>query len=324
MNFLKSMRNLFSAPSKTEGHPFYDISQEFRVSLSAEVQNTAADIRSILLIFPVPNSNEYQQIKSDILFSPEGCFRAADSLYNNRYAWWRLRIAGRETLAIRETFEITVKPLECGLTKGSLDDYARLSSRLYKRYREPNTFLNPADPRIQRIVHETIGSEKGIGAVLSLLNEYVVSRLVYGNPIIGLYPFSAALEKEKVDCGGFATILVSLLIAAGIPARIVSGFFAGYKENLMHAWVEALLPDGNWFPLDPSMEKLSREGKTKKSGRIGFVGSDRVAFSTGCDIPIFADGKEVRADILQNPIIIAEGYEKDFLIKTMFSATFIK
>lgn len=318
MNFLKAMRNLLSTPSEKGGRPFYHISQEYRVSFSAEIQNMAADARSVLLVFPMPSSNEYQQVKSDILFSPEGCFRAADSLYNNRYAWWRLRIAGRETLAIRETFEITVKPRDYGLPKESLDDYARLSSPLYKRHRELNVFLNPEDARIQRIIKEIVGSEKNIGEVIFLLNEYVASRLVYGNPIIGLYPFSAALEKEKVDCGGFDTLLVSLLMAAGIPARIVSGFFAGYKENLMHAWVEALLPDGNWFPLDPSMEKLSREGKTKKSGKIGFTGSDRVALSIGCDISLFIDGKDMRADILQNPIIFADGKEKDFLMKINF------
>lgn len=104
-------------------------------------------------------------------------------------------------------------------------------------------------------------------------NEFVMSYLTYGNPIDGLYTAEEAREKRVVDCGGFDALLQDELKKSGIASNIVAGF---WSDGKMHAWLEI----GN-IPADPSVELLRRQGRTRKSGQLGFVGSDRIAFSVG-------------------------------------------
>lgn len=143
--------------------------------------------------------------------------------------------------------------------------------------------------------------EKTIPPEITQANEFVISYLTYGNPIDGLYTADEAREKRVVDCGGFDTLLQDELKKRGIESKIVAGFWAGYEVNGMHAWLE--IAD---IPADPSIEYLRRQGRTKKSGRLGFVGGDRIAFST------WHPGEK----FLQNPFLEEQDsdifYEKHF------------
>lgn len=114
-------------------------------------------------------------------------------------------------------------------------------------------------------------------------NEFVIGYLQYGNAIEGLYTAQQAREKRIVDCGGFDTLLQDELKKKGIESNVVAGF---WNTGAMHAWLEI---EGE-IPADPSVEHLRRLGKTKKSGRLGFVGSDRIAISSG-------------GEFLQNPFV---------------------
>ncbi|MEK7615845.1 MAG: hypothetical protein AAB420_01385 [Patescibacteria group bacterium] len=105
-------------------------------------------------------------------------------------------------------------------------------------------------------------------------NEFVISYLTYGNAIDGLYTAQEAREKRVVDCGGFDTLLQDELKKKGIASNVVAGF---WSDGKMHAWLEI---EGN-ISADPSMEWLRARRKTKKSGKLGFVGSDRIVFSMG-------------------------------------------
>jgi len=128
-------------------------------------------------------------------------------------------------------------------------------------------------------------------------NDFVIGYLTYGNPIDGLYSADEAREKRIVDCGGFDALMQDELKKSGIHSDIIAGF---WNSGKMHAWLEI---DGK-IPADPSVEYLKKYGKTKKSGRLGFVGSDRITFSIG-------------EPFLQHPYLVVEPlstiiYEKHF------------
>lgn len=320
LGLFEKIRRLLGMAGNSPSHSFYLVPQKYAVSFSTEVRNTSASVGSFTVVLPVPSSCDYQDIKGDIMFSPQRYSPRSDSLYNNKYAVWNISIPAGGSMAIQENFSILVRPRDISLdvVSGTIGDYTALDQEISAKYLGSNRFLKPEDSRVQKLAGELVGEEKEVARIIACLNEYVVSHLTYGNPITGLYSASDALEKEKIDCGGFDTLLGSLLMASGIPVRIVSGFFAGYSENSMHAWLEALLPNGKWFPLDPSMERLNRDNATKKSGKIGCVGSDRIALSWGCDIPIRVGEEEIKADILQNPLVISENARTAFSFKTVF------
>ncbi|MFA5750660.1 MAG: hypothetical protein WC895_05630, partial [Candidatus Shapirobacteria bacterium] len=89
--------------------------------------------------------------------------------------------------------------------------------------------------------------------------------------------------------------------------RRVAGCWTRPREAKMHAWAEWLHPSGVWIPVDPAMESLARNGRTKRSGRFGFVGSDRIALSYGDHVPIGYGSHPVHADILQHPAVFVGG-----------------
>jgi len=69
-------------------------------------------------------------------------------------------------------------------------------------------------------------------------------------------------EKKKGYCEFFASSFALLLRLAGVPARLVGGYYGGeynalggyylISEDTAHVWVEALLEDGRWVRIDPS------------------------------------------------------------------------
>ena len=190
-----------------------------------------------------------------------------------------------------------------------LSDYARTGFE-NNIWLSANRFVQPEDPEIRKIARDVVGTEKDVLLIIKKLNDYAVNRLKYGRPILGLYSVSDSLKKEMIDCGGFASLLISLCLSLGIPARIVSGFWTGYPDNTMHVWAEIGLPDGSWIPADPTVENLKKLGRTKKTGRLGFIGSDRIVFSRGCDLEIKTNVGKIKVDVLQNPFYKGAQEEK--------------
>jgi transglutaminase-like putative cysteine protease len=69
-------------------------------------------------------------------------------------------------------------------------------------------------------------------------------------------------QSKEGYCDYFATAMVVMLRAEGIPARVASGFAPGefdpntglsvVRENHAHSWVEAYFPRYGWIPFEPS------------------------------------------------------------------------
>lgn len=286
---------------------FYTKTNTYVVSYVVEVSNSIVEENDVLVLIPVPHTAGYQKLPEEPLFFPENVIRGRDKNFGNQFAVWNLRLKSGEQKILREDCLVTVSPRE-GKINSSLkvDDYISSKFTDYALYMRPNEYIAAGDTRITTLAGELAAGERRVIPILRAIHEYVVTHLIYGNPIEGLYSSLEALEKKEVDCGGFATLSSALAIARGIPCRVISGFFAGYAENTMHAWVEALLPDGTWFPFDPSLEYLRARKKTEKPGGFGTVGSDRIVCSVGSGMQIDVLGKEFVLDILQNPIAISE------------------
>jgi len=206
-----------------------------------------------------------------------------------------------------------VEIMEKGL---KLQDYEEETKN--QIYKEKNNFLNLENKDIQDLADEIIRDEDRIDQILQKINNYLIANFKYGDPISGLYSAKDALNRKCVDCGGFSSLFASLCILKGIPVRILSGFWAGYKNNTMHAWPEILLPNEKWVPADPAIEYLYQQEKTLKLGSLNNTGSDRIVFSQACDIPIILDNKEFRVSILQHPFVYPKEGLKikvDFLTK---------
>lgn len=69
-------------------------------------------------------------------------------------------------------------------------------------------------------------------------------------------------DQQKGYCQHFSSSFVVLMRAAGIPARVVTGYAGGYRNRFggywvvrrmdAHAWAEAWLPQRGWVRVDPT------------------------------------------------------------------------
>ncbi len=275
----------------------------YEVTYNVRVTNRSVTPKECTLVIPVPTSIDNQTLIADVHFSPTMPTIKTDTAYGNKYASWQLNLNANEEKSYQMQFGVSVLPIDYNVSHGYKSSSSPSTHGLYLN---ANAYIRSDNPDIEIKAKEIIGNEKDVVQQLRLLNNYVVTTLTYGNPIVGLYTSTEALEKTMVDCGGYDSLLLALAQSVGIPGRIVSGFWAGYKQNEMHAWVEFLLPDGTWLPADPSIEQLRLQRLTKKFGALGKIGNDRFVCSVGCDIPLEIDGQQHNVAILQNPLIFPE------------------
>ncbi|MGH2727401.1 MAG: transglutaminase family protein, partial [Actinomycetota bacterium] len=101
--------------------------------------------------------------------------------------------------------------------------------------------------------------------------DWMRSSMIYepGSTVVGT-PVSQVLEARRGVCQDYAHLCCALLRSMDIPARYVSGYFAPRPlepgesvEAESHAWVEALLPDGLWLPIDPTNDVEPAERHVK-------------------------------------------------------------
>lgn len=60
-----------------------------------------------------------------------------------------------------------------------------------------------------------------------------------------------SLAVRRGTCSEYANLFIAVMRAGGVPARFVSGYFAG--QGMYHAWADVYLPDAGWIPVDPQM-----------------------------------------------------------------------
>jgi transglutaminase-like putative cysteine protease len=91
--------------------------------------------------------------------------------------------------------------------------------------------------------------------------DYVGNHLVYSYNGAD-WGAQAALGEMGADCTEYASLMIALSRAAGIPARYLEGVWArgetGQNDvRTEHAWLEVYLPAVGWTPMDPTLGRSS-------------------------------------------------------------------
>lgn len=243
------------------------------------------------LVLPYPQTTLYQTV-TDIQYHTDGKAEQRDHY-----------IVFQGCSQVTLTGQITVTPRHLLLPEQCVkaDYQAPFDGEFYC---QPDRYIQSQHPQIQALAREIVGDETNLMIVVKKLYEYTIEHLQYGNAIAGLYTTTQALTESCVDCGGFATYLAALLRASHIPCRLIAGFWAGQDRNEMHAWLEYLLPDGQWVVLDPSVDYLQRHGRSSKVAGYNNVGSDRIVISVGSDHHLHIHNHDIHIGMLQTPVFI--------------------
>ena len=258
-------------------------------------------------IFSLPQSNHYHTInhlqvgKNEII----------------EEAGWKNKVVIISQPNNTISFRAKLNNIEASIPEElTADSYKRIPKLLIS----PNRFINGKDPKIISLAQKVVDTEQNLSSAMRKLYDFTLNYLTYGKPIDGLYTYKQAVEGRIIDCGGFSTFLASLLQSLGIPLRLVAGFlikndfiarlktfnfsFLTFNFLMMHAWLEVLLPNNVWFPLDPSIEWRRQKGLTVREGGFGYIPSDRLVTSFGEDFEINLNDKTYKIDLLQKPVYL--------------------
>jgi transglutaminase-like putative cysteine protease len=125
-----------------------------------------------------------------------------------------------------------------------------------------------------------------------IIEQYLRATIVYDENVAAP-PADADLvdyllfERQRGYCEYYASAMAVMLRTAGVPARVVVGFYPGeydqdqggflYRQENAHAWVEAFFPGHGWIAFEPTASQPMVE--------IGNVGSDEGGTPTATPQP---------------------------------------
>lgn len=122
--------------------------------------------------------------------------------------------------------------------------------------------ITPQDASVQAVVEAVVDDSMSTAEAALALYRWMFDELEYDEARLeeeGLLDPDQTMAAGGGVCRDLAALYVSLLRAAGIPSRLVTGYLAG-RVNGFHAWVEfygGLGPQGSpsgspWVPVDVS------------------------------------------------------------------------
>jgi len=194
----------------------------------------------------------YQELQSTTI-SPDN-YQIVTDEYGNRYAEFDLAEMPPGTeIAINIQYEVVVHELEYDLSdcQGDLPDF----------YTQPERHIESNNPQIIALAEQLAAGKETACEKIEAFYNYIGNTLVYsfnGNN----WGAQAALGPMGADCTEFASLMIALSRAAGIPARYLEGlhYFPEESEAIArteHAWAEVYLPGIGWTPIDPTLGRSS-------------------------------------------------------------------
>lgn len=168
----------------------------------------------------------------------------------------------------------------------------------------------PLSPAMAAVARDIAERGKNDSEKVELLKNFFRSRnIVYATSDLPVStdPLDEFLfVKKRGNCEFFASTFAVLLRSAGVPARLVGGYYGGeynqlggyylVTEDMAHVWVEAYLTGSGWMMIDPSA--LSANFLTSETRDTG----------TGYRLRMYLDS----CNYYWNVAVIAYDLEKQF------------
>lgn len=230
------------------GHREYRVHQ--RLTLVNEGPGQPA--KQNLWVALIQNVPPYQEVLSTEI-TPAN-YRLVTDEYGNRYAEFDFSEHPAGTTKIVEIdYRLTVNELTYDLSvcEGeTLDEFTL-----------PELHIESANPQIVALASSLSEGKETACQQMRAFYDYIGDELVYSYNGDN-WGAQAALGPMGADCTEYASLLVALSRAQGIPARYFEGLL--YLENdtkslarLEHAWADVYLPDIGWVALDPTLGRSS-------------------------------------------------------------------
>lgn len=172
----------------------------------------------------------------------------------------------------------------------------------FKNLRLPDTY-NPQARALASEWRELSSAEQRLAAAESFFRSRAFTYTLEP-PILGRNSVDDFLFGERRGyCEHYASSLVVLMRAAGVPARVVVGYQGGERnesggyllvhQSDAHAWAEVWFPDEGWRRVDPTSwvapDRIELGADIALAGESGFLGDSMVSLRKFSGMSLIAD-----------------------------------
>ncbi len=230
-----------------------------------------------------PANDQRQQLLSRRLdTTPAANIHAYTDYFGNSVETFSI-VKRHQELVLESHSEVETLPYEP--PQAALDISISEARQLYRSERlKLFEFLMPSEaipigPEVNALANQHFKPGDMLGEALLRLNKWIKTSFRYAPGTTDINtPVTTALKQRTGVCQDFAQVMIAVLRSAEIPARYVTGYIEtetqrkasetkrattliGASES--HAWIEACLPGGFWWPLDPTNDCVAGERHVK-------------------------------------------------------------
>ena len=235
------------------GQREYDVHQQLALVNAGSGQPEKQNIW-VALIRDFP---PYQSVLS-MQVSPKDYQLVVDE-YGNQYAEFDFseQPAGT-TQMIKIDYRVAVNELAY--------DLSVCQGELPPEFIDPELHIESANPQIVALASELSQGKNTVCQQVRAFYDYIGNELVY-TPNGQNWGAQAALGPMGSDCTEYASLLVALSRAQGIPARYFEGLLYLDDGNadiakIEHAWPDVYMPGVGWTAVDPTLGRNPALGQT--------------------------------------------------------------
>lgn len=190
----------------------------------------------------------YQQVLERSILAQN--YRTFEDEYGNLIAEFDLSgLSPGESVTVEIRYKVKVNHVAYDLTE--------CEGTLPTTDTSPELYIESNNPQIRSLAADLARGKSNPCEQVRAFYDYIGENLVYtynGRD----WGAQAALGEMGADCSEYASLMIALSRAAGIPARYLEGvlFIEPVTEALArreHAWLEVYLPNIGWTPMDPTM-----------------------------------------------------------------------
>jgi len=238
----------------------------YNVNFNFPLRNDGAIPRTLTVTLPPDTSSQKVYVKS-LDPRPRATRLDADGNVLADYI-----VPPKSSLTVKTDISAEVRYLEYDLSaSGTKSD---IPASLAKTYTMPTKYWQSLNPDIiVKAKQAAAGSDK-VADQVRAIHKTVVETLTYNDAKIKYNVRQGALKAlqnpTNAVCLEYSDLMVALLRAQGIPARMPVGYaytgdLKASKEvaDSLHSWVEAYIPNVGWVNVDPTWgEKYDNFGKS--------------------------------------------------------------
>lgn len=198
----------------------------------------------------------YQTVRS-MEISPDS-YRFTTDEYGNRYAEFDLAdMPPGTTIPIQIQYQVAVNEV--------IYDLSPCQGEVPNAFDQPELHIESSNPQLVDLAEQLSKGQRTACKQVRAFYDFVGDSLVYSYNGKN-WGAQAALGPMGADCTEYASLMIALSRAAGIPARYLEGLRVVGEDleedaRTEHAWLEVYLPGNGWTPMDPTLGRssLSRE-----------------------------------------------------------------